>query len=113
MIAEQQQFLHLAKWVRQNSTHPLTRRLENDAIELRPRTSLSVLAIVSAVAPLVMGIMWVRETRIAADTVWMAALGLWNRRAIIDHQVLTVWIGRVGAGLLFSLASGANCTRRM
>src|SRR5258706_10133425 len=40
VIAEQQQLLHLAQWVRQNSAHPLARQLESDAVELRPRTMI-------------------------------------------------------------------------
>ncbi len=43
-IAEQQQFLHLAQWVRQNSEHPMARQLESDARELRPRGFLSFLS---------------------------------------------------------------------
>lgn len=48
--AEQQQFLHLAQWVRLNSEHPLARRLESDALELRPRGLLTWLAILTVVA---------------------------------------------------------------
>ncbi|HEY7117320.1 MAG TPA: hypothetical protein VH475_12075, partial [Tepidisphaeraceae bacterium] len=48
-IAEQQQLLHLAHWLRANSDHPLARRLEEDAGELRTRTWLSVLAMLALV----------------------------------------------------------------
>jgi hypothetical protein len=42
VTAEQQQYLHLAQWVRQNAgDHPLARRLESDARELRPRALLT------------------------------------------------------------------------
>jgi hypothetical protein len=47
--AEQQQFLHLAQWVRINSGHPLARRLESDAAELRPRGFLTLLSVLSAI----------------------------------------------------------------
>jgi hypothetical protein len=47
--AEQQQFLHLAQWVRQNSDHPLARQLESDAQELRPRGMLMFLSLLAAV----------------------------------------------------------------
>ena len=45
IAGEQQQFLHLARWVRQNSPHPLARRLESDAGELRPRGFLTFISI--------------------------------------------------------------------
>src|SRR5258706_297953 len=50
VIAEQQQLLHLAQWVRQNSSHPLARQLESDAVELRPGNMISLLSIFIVVA---------------------------------------------------------------
>jgi len=38
--AEQQQLLHLARWTRANSNHPLALQLERDAHDLRPRPLL-------------------------------------------------------------------------
>jgi hypothetical protein len=49
-VAEQQQFLHLAKWLRQSSAHPLAKRLEEDAGQLRPRGWISWLAILVVAA---------------------------------------------------------------
>src|SRR6266699_3557413 len=49
VIAEQQQLLHLAQWVRQNSAHPLARQLESDAVELRPRNMISLLSMFLAI----------------------------------------------------------------
>ena len=46
-IAEQQQYLHLAQWLRTQSDHPLARRLEEDAGELRTRGWLSTLSLVA------------------------------------------------------------------
>ena len=46
--AEQQQLLHLAKWLRASSSHPLAKRLEEDAEQLRPRWwiwSVAILAV--------------------------------------------------------------------
>jgi len=37
-VAEQQQFVHLAQWLRENSSHPLARPLENDARQLFVRS---------------------------------------------------------------------------
>jgi hypothetical protein len=45
--AEQQQYLHLARWLRQNSAHPLARRLESDADELAPRSWLWFVPVVA------------------------------------------------------------------
>jgi hypothetical protein len=47
---ERLQFLHLARWVKGGSAHPLAARLESDADELRPRGFLSFLTIVAALA---------------------------------------------------------------
>ena len=44
---EQQQLLHLAKWLRANTSHPLAKRLEDDANELRPRWWLWMVAILA------------------------------------------------------------------
>ncbi|HSI37086.1 MAG: hypothetical protein ACAI43_18995 [Phycisphaerae bacterium] len=49
---ERLQFLHMARWVKGNSTHALATRLENDADELRPRGFLSFLTIVAALSTL-------------------------------------------------------------
>lgn len=43
-VAEQQQFLHLAQWLRSNSVHPLTQRFEAEAAKLQPRIGLTLLA---------------------------------------------------------------------
>ena len=48
VTAEQQQLLHLAQWVRGNSSHPLARQLESDAVELRPRVLLSWMSVLIA-----------------------------------------------------------------
>ena len=48
-VAEQQQLLHLAKWLRASSSHPLAKRLEEDAEQLRPRWALWVMAVAGVV----------------------------------------------------------------
>jgi len=49
-VAEQQQLLHLAKWLRASSSHPLAKRLEEDAEQLRPRWWIWSVAIISVIA---------------------------------------------------------------
>ncbi len=50
VIGEQQQFLHLARWVRQNSEHPLSRQLESDASELRTGGFLTFVSLIALFA---------------------------------------------------------------
>jgi hypothetical protein len=44
-IAEQQQYLHLAQWVRLNTDHPLARQLEQDARGLGSRSLLTAMTL--------------------------------------------------------------------
>lgn len=52
-VAEQQQYLHLAQWVRLNTDHPLGRRLEEDAKELRPRAMLTLATVMAVLVTVV------------------------------------------------------------
>jgi hypothetical protein len=54
LTAEQLQYLHLARWVRQNSNHPLARRLEGDAEELAPRAWLWLLPLLVVLGTLML-----------------------------------------------------------
>jgi hypothetical protein len=60
VTAEQLQYLHLARWIRQNSNHPLARRLEGDAEELAPRAWLWLLPLLAVLGTLVLFAMAIR-----------------------------------------------------
>jgi hypothetical protein len=62
-IAEQQQFLHLAQWLRNQSDHPLAKRLEEDAGELRTRAWMSWLAVLVVVVTGGLVAMYVNASR--------------------------------------------------
>jgi hypothetical protein len=86
-IAEQQQYLHLAQWVRLNTDHPLARRLESEAGELRPRALLT-LGSVLAVLAMVFGA-WTEMAR-ARVPVWDGLIGGtygFGRTRFFDHWV--------------------------
>jgi hypothetical protein len=62
-VAEQQQFLHLAQWLRNQSDHPLAKRLEEDAGELRTRGWMAWLALGMLFATGVFLMMYISEAR--------------------------------------------------
>jgi hypothetical protein len=107
--AEQQQFLHLAQWVRLNSDHPLARRLESDASELRPRGVLSVLTFLTAIATAVgIGVL-VSQTRYNRfDVLVGGTYGVNNTRAVIYHlpvfrrspMIFKLWVYGLGTAYL-------------
>lgn len=85
--AEQQQFLHLAQWLRQNSHHPLTRQLEAEANDLTPRWWLSALPLLivlvtgAAIAALVAD-----APRNAIDALMAGTYG-YGERYVLDYRV--------------------------
>jgi hypothetical protein len=52
VTAEQLQYVHLARWVRRNSHHPLARRLEEDAEELSARSWLWLIPLLAVIGTL-------------------------------------------------------------
>jgi hypothetical protein len=112
-IAEQQQLLHLAQWVRSNSAHPLARQLESDAIELRPRVLLSWLSILIAVGMAVgIGCVIVPNVRptpweqLVAGTYSFGKGHLPHHRLVAlpnSHRMFTLWVYGLGAAYLLHI----------
>lgn len=107
-IAEQQQYLHLAQWLRSRSDHPLARRLEEDAGELRTRTWLSVLATCAVCIAGVEIFFWIDGThRMWWDTLLAGTYGYdealrrhgsaFYRRLPYSKQIFTTWSIGLGA----------------
>jgi hypothetical protein len=110
VIAEQQQLLHLAQWVRQNSAHPLARQLESDAVELRPRTMISLLSIFIVVATAVAMFLAIGHYRSFTPFDQLIA-GTYGFRKVrfLDHRVVpllnsrslfTLWVYGLSAAYL-------------
>jgi len=109
--AEQQQFLHLAQWVRLNSEHPLARQLESDAKELRPRGILMFLSVITALATAVwIGSLFSQLHIRELDTLIRATYGTGQIRLHSDvpflqymPRVFQIWIIGFSAAYLFHL----------
>jgi hypothetical protein len=112
-IAEQQQLLHLAQWVRTNSSHPLARQLESDAVELRPRVLLSWLSVLIAVA-MAVGMYFALELnrwyspwdQLVAGTYGFGKHRVLDRRVTLfpnSHQMFTLWVYGLGAAYLLHI----------
>jgi hypothetical protein len=112
-IAEQQQLLHLAQWVRSNSAHPLARQLESDAVELRPRVLISWLSILIAVG-MAVGMYFVIEPYrwySGWDQLLAGTYGFGRRQAINNrffplpnsHRMFTLWVYGLGAAYLLHI----------
>src|SRR5688572_15040633 len=71
---EQQQLLHLAKWLRANTSHPLAKRLEDDANDLRPRWWLWVLATLILMATVAGIVSLIRCANWPAEAQWHALI---------------------------------------
>ena len=73
-IAEQQQLLHLARWLRTSSAHPLAKRLEEDAEQLRPRWWLWWVALITVIGTATL--MWsaIHDSGLHSDYHWGALL---------------------------------------
>src|SRR5260221_1591779 len=112
-IAEQQQLLHLAQWLRQNSSHPLARQLESDAVELRPRVLLSWLSVLIAVAMAVGMYLVIQPYRwytpweqLLAGTYSFGKGHGFNYRVGTlpnSHQMFTLWVYGLGAAYLLHI----------
>jgi hypothetical protein len=110
MVAEQQQFLHLAQWVRQNSNHSLARQLESDARDLRPRFVLWWMGILTALGT--MGAIYLMMAHGRYFTEWdqlIAGTYGAGRSRVFGHRVIpmfssrhiyTVWVFGLGAAYL-------------
>jgi hypothetical protein len=112
-IAEQQQLLHLAQWVRANSSHPLARQLESDAVELRPRVLLSWLSVLIAVA-MAVGMFFVLEPnrwysswdQLVAGTYGFGKHRVLDHRVTLlpnSHRMFTLWVYGLGAAYLLHI----------
>ena len=108
-IAEQQQYLHLAQWVRQNTDHPLARQLESDAEELRPRNSLTALTLFALIVTVFgIGQFVVKYHLPTWDVVLSGTYGYADGRAFdrpIRHyffspQIYNFWVFGLGAAYL-------------
>ena len=89
-VAEQQQFLHLAQWVRQNSDHQLARQLENDAADLSPRgllTFVSIFALLFAALSIAFDISRINVEPF--DAILAGTYGL-NRAQVLDFRVYPI-----------------------
>ena len=86
-IAEQQQFLHLAQWVRQNSEHPMARQLESDARELRPRGFLSFLSVLILLGTIVRMVSLMLPHPIDLERVIDLTYGV-GRERVLNHLPL-------------------------
>jgi hypothetical protein len=109
-IAEQQQYLHLAQWLRGQSDHPLVRRLEEDAGELRTRAWLSWLSLLAAAVTAVFIYLYVDGTRRSWWDVLMAgtyrhdeAIALARRGYFMPRadEIFRTWC--VGLGLAYAV----------
>jgi hypothetical protein len=104
-VSEQQQFLHLAQWVRANSAHPLARRLEADAAELRTRGWLELLSFAILAGTAVLIAMVLSDTRSPLNALLAGTWGFRQRR-VLDirlgpfgnaHVVFMTWIWGLSA----------------
>jgi hypothetical protein len=86
-IAEQQQLLHLARWLRGTSSHPLAKRLEEDAGQLRPRSWISAVAILCVLTTAL--VVWniVREQPDDPGHALIAGTYGFKKQAIGDYAV--------------------------
>jgi hypothetical protein len=106
VVAEQQQFLHLAQWLRNHSAHPLAKRLEEDAGELRARTWMSWIAVLVVAGTAAIIAMYVDGTRRAPwDVLFFGTYGhdqanvlrnrgWWMPRA---NEIFITWCVGMGA----------------
>jgi hypothetical protein len=85
--AEQQQYLHLARWVRENTDHPLGRRLEEDAAELTPRNGLTLLTLGGLLAAVggVVYVIW--DNRLPAFDALLSGTYGYNNARVPDWRV--------------------------
>jgi hypothetical protein len=113
VIAEQQQLLHLAQWVRMNSSHPLARQLESDAVELRPRVLLSWLSVLIAIGMAVaIGSVIVPNGRYTPWEQLVAGTYSYGKGHLPDHRLIalpnshrmfTLWVYGLGAAYLLHI----------
>jgi hypothetical protein len=104
-VAEQQQFLHLAQWIRNNSNHPLARRLEADAAELQPRPWLDLLSIGILITTAVLIGTQIADVRTPLNALLAGTFGFQQHRVfdITLHYfpraegVFTVWVWGLAA----------------
>ena len=104
-IAEQQQFLHLAQWLRTHTGHALAKRLEEDAGELRTRAWASWLAMLVLAATVVLIVTYVNASGWRPLDVLLAGTfghdynaPMYRRAWPVAHanQIFLTWCGGLG-----------------
>jgi hypothetical protein len=107
-IAEQQQFVHLAQWVRENSSHPLARPLENDSRQLFNRSGGWVAAFLAVGTAVWIGVL-VHGLWAAPSDVLLAGTYRYHHPDYLNYrlprgltrQIFQVWCGGLSLAYFF------------